>query len=254
MPPKTAIISDIHGNLEALEAVLADIDHRGIPEVICLGDIVGYGPDPAACVDLVRDRCRVTIRGNHDDAAINGPIGFTPLARDAIEWTERVLRPRFWRGGSRGRWDFLKTLPLQTKWQGFLLVHGSPRDPTSEYIMDREILFDPGKFEELFALFDRVCLVGHTHIPGVYREGPHWTPQRDVPEPFQFEGTKLIINVGSVGQPRDKNPRACYLGFDADTAEFQFYRVDYDWEKTRDKIHAVSGLNNQLGDRLGDGI
>lgn len=251
-----AIISDIHGNLEALRAVLEDIDRQeAIDEIVCLGDIVGYGPSPAECVDLIRERCSVVIRGNHDEALVHGPIGFTPLAREAIEWTRKKLRPRFWKPGSTERWSFLEDLRTREEWHGYLLVHGSPRDPTSEYIMDREVhLGDPQKFTEIFASFEKVCMVGHTHIPGVFYEGPRFVPQRELEEEFRADGEKMVINVGSVGQPRDRDPRACYLLVDPERDAFRFRRVDYDCDQTRERIHRIPGLNPQLGDRLQDGI
>jgi len=247
-----AFISDIHANLEALETVLADIRRRRIEEVYCLGDVVGYGPDPVDCTELVMSRCRQTIRGNHDEAMVRGPVGFNPLAREAIEWTRRAMRPRIWSAASRRRWNFLAGLPLQADWDGFLLVHGSPRDPTSEYIMDRDILFGPpNMFAEIFARFDRVCLVGHTHIPGIFYEGPRFVPQREVPEAFAFEGKKMVINVGSVGQPRDHDPRACYVT--SEGGAFHFHRLEYDFKTTQRKLRAIPQLDQRLADRLAEG-
>jgi diadenosine tetraphosphatase ApaH/serine/threonine PP2A family protein phosphatase len=255
---ETAIISDVHGNLEGLEAALVDIERQGIEDVVCLGDIVGYGPNPAECADRVRERCHLVIRGNHDDALIHGPIGFTHMAREAIEWTRRCLRPRLWRRGSAERWKFLENLPIQANWEDFLLVHGSPRDPTSEYIMDRDLAMgDYQKFAEIFALVGGVCLVGHTHVPGVFFDEPdrtRWVAERDMGGPFRHENTKMVINVGSVGQPRDRDPRACYLTVNPTTREFQFHRVDYDVQVTRRKIHETPGLSDQLGDRLEEGV
>lgn len=254
----TAIISDVHGNLEGLEAVLADIDRQGITDIICLGDIVGYGPNPAECTDLVRQRCQLVIRGNHDDALIHGPIGFTHMAREAIEWTRKCMRPRLWRRGSAERWKFLENLPVKANWEDLLLVHGSPRDPTSEYVMDRDLAMgDHQKFVEIFELIETVCLVGHTHVPGVFydeSERTRWVAQADLGGPFQYEDTKMLINVGSVGQPRDRDPRACYLSVDPSAREFCFHRIDYDVQVTRRKIHETPGLSDQLGDRLGDGV
>ena len=135
-----AFISDIHSNLEALKAVLADIDRKGYQEILCLGDIVGYGPDPRPCVDLVRKRCRFSLLGNHDEALIKGPWGFNQLARNAIEWTRKRMRPRFYRFGSQARWNFLAELPIQAEWRNYLLVHGSPRDPVHEYVMKTDVI------------------------------------------------------------------------------------------------------------------
>lgn len=251
----TAIISDIHANLEALEAVLADIDQQGIREIICLGDIVGYGPDPAECIDRVKERCRLTIRGNHDEALLRGPIGFTPIAREAMEWTRKVLRPRFWKPAARARWKYIESLPLQADWEEFLLVHGSPRDPTSEYIMDRDVLFGNNqKFIEIFARVQKVCFAGHTHIAGVFYDGPRWVRQSEIHGSFRYDGVKMIINVGSVGQPRDRDPRACYLTVNGQDRSFRYHRVPYNWEATREKIHRIPELNSQLGDRLLEGI
>ncbi|HLU47145.1 MAG TPA: metallophosphoesterase family protein, partial [Planctomycetota bacterium] len=163
--PKVAFISDIHGNLEALTAVLRDIDRRKVDEIYCLGDIVGYGPDPVACVDAVRARASVVICGNHDEALIRGALGFNQVAREAIEWTRMLLRPRVFRPRSFARWRFLGTLPLIAQRHGWLLVHGSPRDPTSEYVLPRHVAWSPpGMFDEIFSAFESLCFVGHTHV------------------------------------------------------------------------------------------
>ena len=250
--PKAAIISDIHANLEALTAVLDDIRGQGIEDVFCLGDIVGYGPDPVACTDRVRETCRATVCGNHDEALIKGAWGFTPHARQAIDWTRKVMKPGLLRWSGRARWRFLETLPLTHTWEGYLLVHGSPRNPVSEYILPRDVEWpQPGKFEEVFQSFSTVCFVGHTHIPGVFHEGPVFHRQPELPETFGYEGGKMLINVGSVGQPRDGDPRSSYLI--VEDGRFRFRRVEYPWQTTRDKIRAIPELDDRLGDRLGTG-
>lgn len=249
-----AFISDIHANLEALEAVLADIGRRGIEEIYCLGDVVGYGPDPEACTDIIMARCRVTIKGNHDDAVIEGPLGFNLVAKGAIDWTRKRLRPRFWKAGSAKRWNFLRGLPKRAEWGGFLLVHGTPKPDveTSEYIMDRDIQFGPpGKFSEIFSLFESVCLVGHTHIPGIFYEGPRWVPQRELPECISYEGKKMVINVGSVGQPRDHDPRACYVTYEG--GAFRYNRIEYDFRKTQAKLRDIPQLDPRLSERIAKG-
>ncbi len=249
---KFAVLSDIHGNLEALLAVLEDIDAQGIADILCLGDVVGYGPDPAACLDLVRQRCRVVICGNHDEAVIKGPWGFNQAARTAVEWTRRQLRPRFYRWGSRRRWRFLQDLPIRQHWGEFLLVHGSPRDPTTEYLMPHHASWPPpGLFEEVFGAFETVCFVGHTHVPGVFVEDPRFTPQSKLREKFQRPAGKMVINVGSVGQPRDRDSRSCYLVVDGE--DFEFRRVEYDFERTQRKIRGQRDLDDRLADRLGRG-
>lgn len=247
--PSAAFISDIHANLEALKAVLEDIRAQGYEEVYCLGDVVGYGPDPVATTDLVRRTCRVTIRGNHDEALIKGAWGFNSVARNAMEWTRRQLRPSVLRRGSRRRWQFFLDLPLRHEWGGYLLVHGSPREPISEYILPRDIDWPaPGMFQELFDSFETVCLVGHTHLGGVFSPGPIFRSQKEMEEAFRFTGERLIINVGSVGQPRDGDRRACYVGVKDDV--FRFHRVDYAVEITQKKIRAVRDLDDRLADRL----
>ncbi|MEM7234812.1 MAG: metallophosphoesterase [Planctomycetota bacterium] len=247
-----AIISDIHGNLEALTAVLEDIDRRGIKNIVCLGDIVGYGPNPVECVDLGRSRCKFTICGNHDEALIKGPWGFNQLARDAIEYHQKLMRPRFYRLGSGSRWKFIEGLPLTHEWEGYLFVHGSPRDPTSEYVLPQQVAWPPpGMFEEIFAAFSKVCFVGHTHVPGIFCEGPSFVPESELNGPFRYEGEKMLINVGSVGQPRDRNWRACYISHQDD--QFEYHRLEYPIEETQRKIRAIDDLDDKLGDRLAEG-
>lgn len=248
-----AFISDIHGNLEALQAVIEDIDRHGYDEIFCLGDVVGYGPDPVACTDLVRERCSRTILGNHDEALVKGAWGFNQVARTAMEWTRRVLKPSLFRPGSRARWRFLATLPRSHVWNGILLVHGSPREPTSEYILPRSAeVSPPGMFQELFSSFETVCLAGHTHMPGVFDEAPSFTPQSELGETFRRQSGKMLINVGSVGQPRDQDWRACYLSFEDEV--FRFHRVTYDLETTQRKIRGIPELDNRLADRLTQGV
>ena len=251
--PSAAFISDIHANLEALTAVLEDIDRRGYEETFCLGDVVGYGPDPVACTDLVRHRAKVTILGNHDEALVKGAWGFNQAARTAMEWTRKQLRPSIFRPGSRERWQFLAGLPIRHEWEGYLLVHGSPRQPTTEYILPRDADWPPpGMFQELFQHFQSVCLVGHTHIAGIFEEAPKFTPQKLLGENFRPASPKVLINVGSVGQPRDHDWRACYLS--VKDGVFTFHRVEYPVETTQRKIRAIPELDNRLADRLAEGV
>ena len=168
-PALRAILSDVHGNLEALEAVLADIDARGdVSDIYCLGDVVGYGPDPCACIDLVKDRCAVTLLGNHDQASLFDPEGFNKTAERAIFWTRRTLETS--RGGD-ARFDFLGELPRTVSEEGdsLLFVHGSARNPLNEYVFPEDIYNTP-KMGKIFQLVGRRCFQGHTHIPGVFTE------------------------------------------------------------------------------------
>jgi diadenosine tetraphosphatase ApaH/serine/threonine PP2A family protein phosphatase len=253
-----AIISDVHGNLEALMAVLGDIAAQEIADIICLGDVVGYGPNPVECADVVRERCRVVLCGNHDAAATGLAFGFNRPAREAIDWTRRQLKPGvFSLPPTRARWEFLKTLPHRFEEDGVLFVHGSPRDPVMEYIEESDTVdlgFGPSdKILRIFEALPGPCFVGHTHRPGVITSEMKWVNVSALPEGrFTVEpAKKAIVNVGSVGQPRDEDRRACYVVLDGPTATYR--RVEYDYNRTREKMLAVQELDPRLGDRLGEG-
>ena len=244
-----AIISDIHGNLEALEAVLADIETRDVSEVYCLGDIIGYGPNPRECIDLVIDRCEVCILGNHDQAALFDPEGFNQSAERAVFWTRAQFESGDPQGNER-RWEFLGELPRMKREDKVLFVHGSARNPLNEYVFPEDV-YNQRKMERIFALVDNYCFQGHTHIPGVFSEDYSFRSPVDLGGSFEFGEEKALVNVGSVGQPRDGDPRACYVTFDG--REIRYHRVEYDFEKTASKIYPIPELDNFLGDRLRDG-
>ncbi len=248
MAERVAIISDIHSNLEALEAVLADIDAQGASEVLCLGDVVGYGIDAEACIDLVQRNCKLCLCGNHDWAVLNTALGFNQMARQAIDLTRRRLSPKRWPSPARKRrWAFLEGLP-QTRNRGeWLLVHGSPRDPVSEYIFPEDVEVDPEKMGEIFAKVEEVCFVGHTHLPGVFTEGMAFMSPAELGSRFELGRGKAVVNVGSVGQPRDGDVRACYVHVDDGLAFYR--RVQYDLRKTMEKIRA-SHLDALCAERL----
>lgn len=251
---RRALISDIHANLEALLAVLAHIDAQKVDQIICLGDIIGYGPDPAACLDLVIERSDLTILGNHDQAALFDPAGFNPVALRAIFWTRDQLET------SQGsdpdameqRWDFLGELPRRHDEGELLFVHGSPRDPTNEYVFPEHI-YDRDRMANLFQRVQRHCFQGHTHIPGVFTEGGSFLPPDEIDYVYPLGREKAMINVGSVGQPRDEDPRSCYCVLDQQAMTVNFHRVEYDAQATRKKILAVPELDNMLGERLING-
>ncbi|HCU56701.1 MAG TPA: metallophosphoesterase [Anaerolineaceae bacterium] len=242
---RTLIISDIHANLSALDAVLEDA--APFDQVWCLGDLVGYGPDPNQCIERIRAlpglKC---VKGNHD-AAILGEIdtwAFRHEARESLEWLESQLDPenKTWLAGLEDRLDLEKVT----------LVHGSPRNPIWEYVMDVSVAYENmASFETDF------CLVGHTHIPCIYMmsEGTAPTPtlyffQPD--EPFVFY-TKSILNPGSVGQPRDHNPMASYLLVDDEQeVPWLYRRVAYDIEGVQKRILAA-GLPLRNAARLAEG-
>jgi len=250
-----ALISDIHGNLEALEAVLKDIKQQNVEEIYCLGDVVGYGPNPRECIDLVM-QCKVTLLGNHDQGAMFDPEGFNQPAERAIFWTRTQLEAA---GDSRQkrelRWEFLAERPRMFKENGLLFVHGSARNPLNEYVFPEDI-YNQRKMDRIFALVEKYCFQGHTHVPGIFKESlPGDTYQFLSPEDLEYayklDGRKSLCNVGSVGQPRDGDWRACYVLLDDSTIRYR--RVEYDIDTTVNKIYSIPELDNFLGDRLKDG-
>ncbi len=222
------IISDIHGNWDALWAVLSDGASRSIREWICLGDIVGYGADPDKCVDIIRERCKIVVLGNHDEAAAQetSPDDFNPVARQAILWTRYAL--------SESNKQWLKDLPLMQQDADRLYVHASPRSPEAwNYIFTES---EARRQLEGLDLSIRSCFVGHTH------------------ESYRYKNANDVemINVGSVGQPRDGDPRASYAILDETTGQLDFSRIDYDIEAARQKIIRAK-LPRFLADRLLNG-
>jgi len=248
MAERIAIISDIHANLEALVAVFADIDAQGVSEVLCLGDVVGYGIDAEACIDLVQRRCAVCLCGNHDWAVVNSALGFNAMARQAIDYTRERLHPRAFGGRRRARrWAFVKDLPQEHRTNDWLLVHGSPRDPVMEYVFPEDVEIAPQKLEEIFGMFEGACFVGHTHLPGVFTEDMTFVPPAQLPDGYYLGAGRAVVNVGSVGQPRDGDVRACYVQV-AD-GQVTYRRVAYDIQKTTEKIRA-SRIGNVCAERL----
>ena len=204
-----AVISDIHGNLEALSTVLADIDRRGIQNIICLGDIIGYGPNPREVLDLVAKRCAWSLLGNHDFACLYEPTNFNAGAEAASFWTRYQLESEPDPEARATRWEFLGSLLVRQSFDGILCVHGSPRRPINEYIFADDIATAPAKMSQIFDRVDRACLVGHTHVQGLFTDEPDFYPPDELNNTYTFNSwEKVVINVGSVGQPRDRDPRA----------------------------------------------
>jgi diadenosine tetraphosphatase ApaH/serine/threonine PP2A family protein phosphatase len=250
---RQALISDIHGNLEALTAVMADIGSQDVDRIICLGDIVGYGPNPCQCLDIVTKNCSLTILGNHDQAALFDPDGFNPVALRAIYWTRDELdRGPGGPSAINQRWDFISELPKMYRDEDLLYVHGSPRDPTDEYVFP-ETIYDAARMNLLFDRIQWLCFQGHTHMPGVFTTDMDFIMPQDCDYRLPLTKDKKMINVGSVGQPRDEDPRACYCIFDRKAMVLEFHRVEYDVEATAQKIYAIADLDNMLGDRLRSG-
>lgn len=245
-----AILSDVHANLEALEAVLGDIQSQGIGAIYCLGDIVGYGPNPCECVDYART-FRACVLGNHDQGALFDPEGFSSGAERAIFWTRERLEE--WGADPEQqlrRWEFLCELPRQIQDGEFLFVHGSPRNPLNEYVFPEDI-YNPRKLARVFNLVPGTCFQGHTHVPGVFAEDCRFLYPSEIGNRYRLNEHKAMINVGSVGQPRDGNPQASYVVVRGDLVEFR--RVSYPLERTIEKIYAITELDNFLGDRLREG-
>ena len=248
---KRAIISDIHGNLEALTAVLEDIRSQGIETIYCLGDVIGYGPNPRECIDLCLD-FDLCLLGNHDNGALFDPEGFSTGAERAIFWTRRQLEtssPES-NGSATKRWNFLAELDRTHREGDFMFVHGSPRSPLNEYVFPEDV-FNQRKIERIFGFIQGFCFQGHTHVPGVFTESCRFYSPAEIGNRYKLGGQKIMVNVGSVGQPRDNIPESCYVVLD--DLDLEFRRVDYNRELTRDKILEIPELDDFLGHRLMEG-
>jgi diadenosine tetraphosphatase ApaH/serine/threonine PP2A family protein phosphatase len=232
---RLAVLSDIHANLEALQAVLTEADAREADAVVCLGDVVGYGPDPGPCVDLVRERCEATVMGNHDAAVALGE-GAETLPRDgqaAAALHRRLL--------TADQTAWVAGLPYAATAHGVTLVHASPERPAEWLRLDSF-----SAVQAQFAAFETaVCFVGHSHKPAVVSDTVGVTRVRP--------GHRYLINVGSVGQPRDHDPRAAFGLFDTEAVSYELVRVHYDLARTRMRI-AEQGLPEALGGRLSVGV
>jgi len=241
-----AIIADIHANLAAFVAVLDDIKQGGgVEEVWCLGDIVGYGPDPHQCIELLRQYNHVCVAGNHDWAA-TGKIDtaeFNPDAAAACHWTAQRLTPE--------DVNYLDSLPLAIEKNDFTLVHGSPREPIWEYLLSTS------RAKENFAYFQsQFCLVGHSHVPLVFKyseTGAYSASQLSANVKLMLGKERLIINPGGVGQPRDGDPRASYAIYDSEVRMVRLYRIPYDINATQVRM-VKQGLPIRLVTRLSYGV
>ena len=246
-----AIISDIHSNMAALHAVLEDIAEQGAEEIVCLGDIVGYGPDPEEAIDLVQKMCRFSLSGNHDYAVLTRAERFNPLAEEAVEYTRSMLKPTpLSFGQKKVRWEFLENLPIRLQEDDILYVHGSPRDERNEYILESDIVFgNTEKIREIFDMTSHVLFVGHSHVPGVVGTDLTFDHPDDHTASYELASDeKYIINVGSVGQPRDGDNRSCYVLFSDGRVTYR--RVAYDFRKTMERMERVGPISREAADRL----
>ena len=255
-----AIISDIHSNLEALTTVLADIEKRDIKTIYCLGDVIGYGPNPRECLDLIIEKTKWCVLGNHDYAAFYEPTNFNYAAEQASFWTRHCLETEQQDAPRNRRWQFLGNLPMRQRLKTKLaansaiidFVHASPRRPINEYIFPDDVYSNPVKVRALFEQVGHICFIGHTHLPGVFLDEPDFYLPEELGDAYPIvDGEKAIINSGSVGQPRDKDNRASYVYVDQNKAHF--VRLEYDFGTTMKKIKAIKELDNFHAERLRDG-
>jgi diadenosine tetraphosphatase ApaH/serine/threonine PP2A family protein phosphatase len=241
---RAALLSDVHGNRHAFEAVLAATAEHGVDAVWCLGDLVGYGADPNACVALARERCSIILAGNHD-LAVTGDLSLEEFSRGAAlaaHWTQTVI--------SDEHLEFLRSLSPKGQAEGIGLYHGSPRDPVWEYVLssmlaDLCLTMQP----------ERISVVGHSHVALSFSRDQvaeaSGSPREDG-EVADLSSGEWIMNPGSVGQPRDGDPRAAWLELDTEAWTASWHRVDYDIDGAAAAIRAA-GLPGSLADRLGYG-
>jgi len=240
---KYALLSDIHSNLEAFQAVIQDLAKEKVDDVFFLGDIVGYGADPGQCIELLQELTTHSIAGNHDWAAVGltETVSFNPVARTAIEWTAGKITAR--------QQAFLAQLPLIKKYPHSTLVHATPHHPEAwDYLLSLE------EASESFTCSDQhICFTGHSHAPPTFVKDEEGTVSVLPDTTFTLKDAhRYIINVGSVGQPRDGNPHAAYGIYHADDARFILKRIPYAVERAQKKI-IEAGLPPFLASRLAEG-
>jgi predicted phosphodiesterase len=244
---RIALISDIHGNLHALRAVLSDIEKHGVEEIICLGDVVGYGPEPGACLELVNERCVAAIRGNHEEAVLSPAQArmFNPQARAALVWTCDRLEKR--------HVDLIAEMPTWVRrGNGIICVHDAPVP-----VEDPGYVRTTAEAETVLQTMEATwCFIGHTHIPAVFALGTdktRWRACRSIPFPGEVielsTESRYLVNPGSVGQPRDGDWRASWGLLELDPGRFSVQRVAYEVAAVQSAISSA-GLPHVLGSRL----
>ncbi len=240
---KIAVISDIHGNLEALTAVLRDIEDHQVEETHCLGDVIGYGCDPRACLRLVEENCDIKLIGNHEYMLMgrSSTEQCNPSAQESFKWTQQELTD----------YDMalIEKYEMQQSRGDILFIHASTFKPEEwHYIVSRE------QAGRAFNHLDQsACFFGHSHLPTIFLEMPDELPRAKVGHDFLMDpDQRYLINVGSVGQPRDNDPRASYVVADTDTGDIYFNRVEYDIKTTQEKM-ARARLPKMLIERLSVG-
>jgi diadenosine tetraphosphatase ApaH/serine/threonine PP2A family protein phosphatase len=234
-----AIVSDLHANLESTQAVFKQINAMDIDQVVCLGDVVGYNANPNECIEMIREHTIPTVCGNHDavSCGLEEPWGFNPIALSAALWTREAL--------NEDNTQWLRELPVNIEFDHFLAAHGSPTDRDTYLFTWEDVL---PHFPYLEERNQRLCFFGHTHCPGIFSCDGMYSLDADsrftVPEDKTF-----FINCGSVGQPRDGDPRASFGVYDSDTRVYELVRVEYSIQTVADRI-VSSELPNFLAERL----
>jgi predicted phosphodiesterase len=241
---KIAFISDIHGNLEALESVMRDLDKKGAEKIHFLGDVVGYGSNPNECVKIVSKYCDLRIMGNHDFVAmgLESVENFNQLAQASINWTMEKITPK--------TMEILADFEMTAEFLDYYLVHGSPSEPEEWHYILKTAQASP----QFDSFNQTVCMVGHSHIPTIFARNRGGEVTKISQPVFEcVPDNRYIINVGSVGQPRDNDPRACYLIADTDHNKIQHIRIEYDIKKTQEKMKKAK-LPDFLIERLAAGL
>lgn len=244
-----AVLSDIHANLEALLACLQRIDELKAERIVCLGDLVGYGPNPRQVVEITKNRCASVILGNHDEALIKKPVNFNRIPSDAIYWTKKQFEDE----EGKKFLDYLWSLHPVWRAGEIILSHGILHNNMSYVEEPEDVLF----IFESMTLDEKICFAGHSHLPSAWyiQDGNLYIHDAVDKEPLDLKAAKKTwVNVGSVGQPRDRDPRACFATWDTVERVLRFHRVQYDIEKTANQIRKIAELDNFLADRLSQGI
>lgn len=237
---KIALISDIHGNLEALKTVLEDVKTRKVDKIHCLGDVVGYGSEPRACLELVRDQCDIKLMGNHEYVALGLQTldDLNELAQQSIGWTTNQLTDR--------EFSIIADFEMDAVEEDCYFVHSSPHQP------DRwNYILTAWEAEQGFThCKHKIGFLGHTHLPMIFSQGKDGSVRCQTGHDFDpFEDTRYLVNVGSVGQPRDGDPRACYCVYDSAECSVAYHRISYDIKRTQDKMTKAK-LPSMLIERL----
>jgi len=254
---KRAILSDIHGNLEALTAVMKDIEEQNVDEIFCLGDVIGYGANPLECLDIIMEKAKVCLLGNHEQGALYDPEGFNQRAVRAIIWTRKQLETESEKRDVR--WHFLNMRPRKYEdplWNA-LFVHGSPKNPLNEYVFPDDVN-DTLKMDIFWGLTKHISFQGHTHVPGVFMGRKFYSPDEFEDGTMELmPDQKYMVNVGSVGQPRDSNTNACYVIAEGESFEkpirLTYRRIQYPIQDAVDKICRIKELDQFFGSRLLEG-